>query len=95
MAMKISHDAAQWYIRELELNQGDHLRFFGKVYGPHGGFSIALNKQDPDKILFSEIVDGIIFYVEEFDEWFFNDKDLNISMREDGYEPIYEFIVKD
>lgn len=95
MAFKISTDAADWYIRELELNDGDFLRFYGKVYGPHNGFSVGINKQQPDDVLFQETINGITFYVEKFDEWFFNDQELQVTMREDGYEPVTAFITKD
>lgn len=94
MKLTVSKEAAQWYIKELDLEPGDSIKFFGKVYGPHGGFSFAIHKQDPSDPLTLITVEGINFYVERFDEWFFADKDLDITMRDDGYEPHYEVIQK-
>lgn len=42
MKLEVSKEAAEWYIRELNLKENDSVKFFGKVYGPHGGFSFAL-----------------------------------------------------
>ncbi|QIK69222.1 Fe-S cluster assembly protein HesB [Erysipelothrix sp. HDW6C] len=94
MELTVSKDAAQWYIREMDLVAGDSIKFFGKVYGPHGGFSFAIAKQEPTNPFELVTVEGINFYVEQFDEWFFADKDLHITLREDGSEPNYEVIVK-
>lgn len=93
MVMTITHEAAAWYIKELELKPGDSLRFFGKVYGPHNGFSVGINKQTPDEIFYETTIEGVRFYVERFDEWFFNGQQLQITMREDGYEPLTQFVV--
>lgn len=94
MALTITKEAANWYIQELELKQGDYLRFFGKVYGPHNGFSVGINKQSPDDIFFEVELNGVHFYVEKFDEWFFNGQYLEVTMREDGYEPVTKFVAK-
>lgn len=92
MAITITQEAAKWYIQELDLKPGDYLRFFGKVYGPHNGFSVGINKQSPDDIFYEVEIEGVHFYVEKFDEWFFNGQRLDVSMREDGYEPLTQFV---
>ncbi len=94
MKLTITNEAAKWYIEEMGLVPGDSIKFFGKVYGPHGGFSFAIAKEEPTNPLMLIKEEGVNFYVEQFDEWFFNDKEVNIKMRADGYEPEYEVIVK-
>ncbi|WZU01955.1 Fe-S cluster assembly protein HesB [Erysipelothrix sp. D19-032] len=87
MKLTITNEAAKWYIEEMGLVPGDSIKFFGKVYGPHGGFSFAIAKEEPTNPLMLITEEGVNFYVEQFDEWFFNDKEVNIKMRADGYEP--------
>lgn len=94
MELTVSNDAAKWYIKEMDLKPGDSIKFFGKVYGQHGGFSFAIAKEVPSKPFILITEEGINFYIEQFDEWFFTDKDLNVTMREDGYEPVYNVTQK-
>lgn len=93
MKLEVSKDAALWYIKELNLSPGDSVKFFGKVYGPHGGFSFALAKMEPSRPLISINVEGIEFYVEKADDWFFADKDLSITFDIDKNEPKYDVTV--
>ncbi|NLW15681.1 MAG: Fe-S cluster assembly protein HesB [Erysipelothrix sp.] len=88
MKLIISNDAADWYIKEMHLNEGDSIKFFGKVYGVNG-FSIALSKEEPSRPLAETTVKGITFFVERADTWFFEDNDLNITLDETLKEPKY------
>lgn len=92
MKLTITEEAANWFIEELNLNKGDSIKFFGKVYGPHGGFSIAMDKVEPSRPFHTEEVKGINFYVEKNDAWFFDNADLSITFNEDLKEPHYELI---
>ena len=86
MTLTVSTEAAAWYKEELGLQSGDSLRFFGKVYGTNG-FSLAINKAQPTKSSIHTLVDDILFYIEDTDAWFFEDRDLNITMDEVLNEP--------
>ena len=92
MKLTITEDAAKWFVSELDLNKGDYIKFFGKVYGPHGGFSIAMEKVEPSRIFHTTEVQGINFYVEKNDAWFFDNADLAITFDEESKEPRYELI---
>lgn len=89
MNLTITNDAAAWYIEQLGLKAGDSLRFFGKVYGVNG-FSLAINKAEPSKAAVSTTKLDVLFYIEETDTWFFEDRDLNITMDETLKEPKFE-----
>ncbi len=95
MKLNVTSDAAKWYIKEMDLKPGDSIKFFGKVYGPHGGFSFAISKMDPSRPFVLETVEGINFYIEKSDDWFFIDKDLTVSLDTERNEPTYEVIVKE
>ncbi|CAM3703649.1 HesB/YadR/YfhF family protein [Erysipelothrix urinaevulpis] len=92
MKLTITDDAANWFISELDLKKGDHIKFFGKVYGPHDGFSIAMEKVEPSRIFHMTQAQGINFYVEKNDAWFFDNSDLAITFNESIKEPHYELI---
>lgn len=89
MKLNVTEDAAKWYKKELDLNDGDSVKFFGKVYGVNG-FSIALAVMEPSRPLAQSEVNGITFYVEKSDSWFFEDVDLNITLDKDLNEPHYD-----
>lgn len=93
MKLEVSKEAAEWYIRELNLKENDSVKFFGKVYGPHGGFSFALAIMEPSRPLKMIKVEGINFYVEKSDDWFFADKDLSITFDQERDEPKYDVTV--
>lgn len=89
MKLNVTEEAAKWYKKELDLNDGDSVKFFGKVYGVNG-FSIALAVMEPSRPLTQSEVNGITFYVEKSDSWFFEDVDLNITLDKDLNEPHYD-----
>ncbi len=89
MKLTISEEAANWYIKELNLQAGDSLRFFGKVYGVNG-FSLAINKAEPSKTNTNTKVNDVLFYIEDTDTWFFEDKNLSITIDKDLKEPRFD-----
>ena len=90
--LKVSLKAAQWYIKEMELNEGDHIKFFGKIYGTRNGFSFALAKMEPSNPAVVVNVEGINFYIESTDVWFFDDITLNVDFDEDLKEPVFNAV---
>ncbi len=89
MKLTITEEAANWFIEELNLNKGDSIKFFGKVYGPHGGFSIAMDKVEPSRPFHTEVVKGINFYVEKNDAWSLDNAILSINFNEELKELDY------
>ncbi len=87
MKLTISKEAAAWYIQEMELQAGDSIKFFGKVYGKDG-FSFALAKMEPSRPEVEVIIDDVRFYVERADAWFFSEHDLDITLDTERNEPI-------
>ena len=46
MNLTISPEAMQWFKKELVVDQGSGIRFFGKIYGKtqvHDGFSVGMS----------------------------------------------------
>lgn len=94
MELKISDQAAKWYIDELELPEGAFLRFYARYGGTstiQNGFSLGIIQEDPEAIAAAHIMDTITFYVEEKDAWYFDDHDLLITFNEKSAEPEFHY----
>lgn len=95
MKLIIDVKAANWYKDELMLQQGDSVRFFVR-YGGCGtvqtGFSLGISKETPDVVGMKTVTDGITFFVEEKDLWYFDQHNLHVHYNETYKEP--EFLVE-
>ncbi|WLV25885.1 HesB/YadR/YfhF family protein [Aciduricibacillus chroicocephali] len=93
MKLTVSDHAATWYKEELELNDGDHLRFYVR-YGGCGlisGFSLGVKAAPPKNPLVHSLADNILFFIETDDAWYFEGKDLHISMESKMNEPVFHY----
>lgn len=94
MEIIVSEEAVAWYKKELEIKQHTALRLFVR-YGGFGGhipgFSLGINLEQPNRVHASTEVDGITFYVEEDDAWYFEDKDLIVSFNTEMGEPQFTY----
>lgn len=80
MNMKVTKGALDWYKEELDLETGDHVRFFVRYGGCSNvqkGFSLGILKDRPMNIGTSTEVEGITFFIEESDLWYFDNHDLS------------------
>ncbi|MDL4841028.1 HesB/YadR/YfhF family protein [Aquibacillus rhizosphaerae] len=82
MNMSITQPAVKWYIDEMNLKEGDYVRFFvryGGYGGIHKGFSLALANDKPNDPAIQTEEQGITFYVENSDLWYFDGMDFHIK----------------
>lgn len=94
MKISVSSKAIAWFKEEIQLSEGQGIRFFGKVYGKtqvHDGFSVGMSVDTPDQPVVEETIDGLLFFIDEADEWFFNGYDLEVDFDEKLAEPKYSF----
>lgn len=94
MKLTITPEAQEWFKRELELAEGQGIKFYGKVYGKtqvHDGFSVGMSVDIPESPLIEENVNGMMFFVEESDEWFFKGYNLVVDYDRELDEPKYDF----
>ncbi|MFA8439138.1 HesB/YadR/YfhF family protein [Pueribacillus sp. YX66] len=84
MNLTITKEAADWYKQEMNLNKGDYIRFFVKLYGGgssiHPNFSLGVAKEEPVNIAVSDKKGGVTFYFDEQDEWFLYGHELTIHL---------------
>jgi len=94
MNIQITNEAAAWYKEELGLKSGDYVRFFVRYGGcstVQSGFSLGVSKEDPIDLSVKTESDGITFYIEEKDVWYFDGHDLVIELQPESKEPIFHY----
>ena len=94
MKITVTPAALAWFQEEVTVPEGQGVRFFGKVYGKtqvHDGFSVGMTIDTPDEPIVQTNEGGILFFVEEADDWFFKGYDLVVAFDEKLNEPKYEF----
>lgn len=94
MNIIVSEEAFAWFTREMEAEAGDYIRFYARYGGSskfHEGFSLGMNRELPHEIGVETIVDGIHFYIEARDKWFFNEHDLHVHVNTALDELTYEY----
>ncbi|GEN87452.1 hypothetical protein MKY30_19870 [Oceanobacillus sp. FSL W8-0428] len=94
MDIKVSEQVAKWYKEELALENEKNVRFFpryGGVGGRIAGFSLGIKAEAPKNETASTTVEGIHFFVEESDDWYFEGANLSVSYDESKKEPKIEY----
>lgn len=94
MKLIITPKAQHWFKDEVGVLPENGVRFYGKIYGKtdvHEGFSIGMSVEEPSNPLVMEVLDGISYFIEETDDWFFKGYDLTADYDEEKAEPKYIF----
>lgn len=96
MKMIITDQASKWFHNEMGLSDGRGIRFYGKVYGStpvHEGFSLAMTPDDhPEEPYAITKKDGVNYFVQEDDRWFFKGYDLIIDYDPSVDGPKYNYV---
>ena len=95
MKLVVTNDAIQWLIEEVGLNNGDTVKFHARYGGSSPvqlGFSLGFTKDTPDLVASSVEKQGILFFVEESDLWFFDGHDLHLDYDEKLDEINYMYL---
>lgn len=94
MNIQITGEAAAWYKEELDLKNGDYVRFFVRYGGcstVQSGFSLGVSNEEPVDIGVKTEKDGITFYIEEKDVWYFDEHNLIIDFQKEYEEPVFHY----
>lgn len=94
MILKVQEEAAQWYKNELELEDNDSLRFFvryGGVGGLQPGMSLGVRPDSPAEPIAEDKQEGIRFYVEQEDAWYFDHYNVTVKYDRDKQEPDFDY----
>ncbi|MFC3886054.1 HesB/YadR/YfhF family protein [Bacillus songklensis] len=90
MNITVTNEAFQWYKDEFDLQSGDKVKFFVRYGGcstVQKGFSLGVGKQEPVLIGAQAEIEGITFYIEDQDLWYFENRNLVVSFDETKGEP--------
>lgn len=83
MTIHVTDEAVDWLIDELDLDEGDTVRFFAK-YGGNSvfqqGFTIGMTIGEANKSVVETSKKNIKFQIDEQDIWFFDDQDLYVFL---------------
>ncbi|QKS73275.1 hypothetical protein FLK61_34475 [Paenalkalicoccus suaedae] len=93
MQLTVKEEAYKWFKDELAVSEGDHVQFYVRYGGDsdfQAGFSLAVTVKEADQIAAETEVNGVKFYIEQKDEWFFDGKDLTVLYKEDINEIAFE-----
>ncbi|MEH7093533.1 HesB/YadR/YfhF family protein [Neobacillus vireti] len=85
MFISIDEKAALWFMREFEMKKPINIRLFPQYAGfgeKNKGFSLAFSAEQPENVGYTQEMNGITFYVEGNDIWFFEDTETYLSFNE-------------
>ncbi|WP_192987092.1 HesB/YadR/YfhF family protein [Carnobacterium mobile] len=95
MKIELTPAAIEWFENEVGVSPESGVRFLGKVYGKtnvHEGFSVGMAVGQPEDALVKEEINGVLYFIEKNDEWFFSGYDLQVDFNAEKDEPIYTFV---
>jgi uncharacterized protein YneR len=97
MKIDLSNSAIQWFKEEVDLKNGDKVRFYVKIYGNspvQEGFSLAFTvDNEPIDIAVKTEKEGLTFFIEGADLWFFNGHDLQVDYNKQIDELEFSYIL--
>ncbi|MEH7544765.1 MULTISPECIES: HesB/YadR/YfhF family protein [Bacillaceae] len=85
MFISIDEKAALWFTKEFEMNKPISIRLFPQYAGfgeKNKGYSLAFSIEQPADAGYAQEMNGITFYVEGNDVWFFKDTETYLSVDE-------------
>jgi iron-sulfur cluster insertion protein len=84
LAFTISERAISLYKEEMGLKKGDCIRLFVRYLGAsESGFSLGIEKDNPEEEDYIQAYDGIAFFVRPNDHWFIVDMTLDYDPEKD------------
>jgi uncharacterized protein YneR len=94
MKIILSTEALNWFKEEMAAETGDSIKFFARYGGAsplHDGFSLGVRMEDPDEVAFETEHNGVQYYIERRDEWYFLEHDLHVNVDPKLDELIYSY----
>jgi len=95
LELSIDEAALAWFQEEVELESGDRVKFhprYGGASPVQQGFSLAFSVSEaPDDPAVSVEKEGILFFIEAADVWYFDGHNLHVGYNEQLDEPEYHY----
>jgi uncharacterized protein YneR len=94
MFISIDEKAVSWFTREFEFNKPFSIRMFPQYAGfgnKHKGYSLAFSAEKPANMGYTNVVNGITFFIEVNDVWFFEDTETCLTIDKDSDELLVHY----
>lgn len=94
MQIIITDAALKWFTEEMDAEKGNMVRFFVKYGGSspiQEGFSLGVTIDTPHESGAQTEKNGLIFFVEEEDLWYFDDYNLKVNVNEEIEELAFSY----
>lgn len=94
MNIQLTDDAIEWFETEMDVEAGEAVQFYARYGGAsplHEGFSLGIQKSEPEKIAAQTVINDVTYYIDEHDEWFFQDHNLLVSLNPDLNELHFDY----
>ncbi|EIA19897.1 hypothetical protein KKC_09862 [Listeria fleischmannii subsp. coloradonensis] len=95
MEIKVTENAQSWFKDEFDVSGDNGIRLFAKYGGSnsslHPGFSIGVSAAVPHEAVVTDQEEGILFFIEEHDYWYFKEHDWEIDYNPETEEVKYSF----
>ncbi|MEQ2528343.1 hypothetical protein WMO40_16785 [Bacillaceae bacterium CLA-AA-H227] len=93
MSFTVSQEAAKWYKEEMDLQEGDYVQFYVKLYGGiptiHPNYFLGIAFGKAGNIAVKDEVEGVTFFFNDTDSWFIDEYNLKIEAKNDDVEYIF------
>ncbi|QGQ45266.1 HesB/YadR/YfhF family protein [Metabacillus sediminilitoris] len=93
MNFEVSKEAAEWYKNEMDLEQGDYVRYYIQLYGGiptvHPNYSLGVSIGKEGNIAIKDVVEGITFYFNDEDSWFLEEFNMKVVLEKEELEFIF------
>ena len=89
MTIAIDQNAYKWFEREFDTPKPFYIRLYPQYAGfgdKNKGYSLAFALETPAIVAQQQVIDGITFFVESNDTWFFEKTDVEIKYSETEQE---------
>ncbi|MGO4936669.1 HesB/YadR/YfhF family protein [Fundicoccus sp. Sow4_H7] len=94
--LEVTDKVAQWFKEEVGIPEGAGIRIKTKIYASspiNQSYGLAIDSDFPTKPIASvEAENGLVFFIEDNDGWFFNGYGLRVELDEELNEPKYVYL---
>ena len=94
MKIVLSDEALDWFKEEMAVVSGNRIQFFARYGGAsplHEGFSLGVRMEEPDEPAVETEDEGVRYYIESRDEWYFVEHDLHVNVNPNVDELTYSY----
>ncbi|MGR9634292.1 HesB/YadR/YfhF family protein [Bacillus cereus] len=95
MEISIDHKALQWFKEELRIKHGESIRFnvrYGGDSSIQPGYSLGIVTEKAAGEIVSVEKEGILFFVDVDDLWYFQNYDLVVGYHEEMEEIQFNYV---